>query len=966
MIALQPVSAALEAEVRQRVRQHGVVVWLDRDSTYSQFVDQLKDLSSEGLLPYAVRAFRGSHLALLLELDGMAAGADAPPLLIHLPGFTEESVKSTPIFSFYKAGIRYRKGLDTLITEASAGQVPPDRIQAFLEAGDLSLEAADQWMRRQVTGTKDNLETLLAAMAPAALLDDLLTGGPITVQIKTSADSAKLLGVMAAACGLPAGWQQHTLDPSSPSQSSDDLSFLITSWALCVEYVHDLKRPPVSSMLQCAPGLPAGVIESCRQLATHLRERHTAFYERTADSTEALMGDEVQAARAEDLGKIDTFRFEEDKVLQAALEALGAQQFDQAATWAAQRLPRGNGKAMTARNTFWLERDPSRESTWQLIAAAAHLGQALQAVGSLSAAHSLEEATAAYQERGARVDQAHRQLEQRRLVLLYPSLPQFDRLRQQLDGLRLLWRQWADEWARAFNRLCRTHGFLPGPGLQQRNLFDEVVRPFTTERGTTALFMVDALRYEMAAQLFDELAETPASTVQLKARLAELPTVTEVGMNVLAPVSSHGKLSPALSSPDGGIIQGFGTGEYRVFDPKTRQRAMQERVGGATCPKLTLAEVINSSSSSLKRSITQAKLVIVHSQEIDDAGEKGVGLDVFDRVLQGLRAAWHLLREAGVKRFVITADHGFLLNEGPAPAALSHGRKIDPHRRHVFSSVAADHTGEVRVPLVDLGYQGVDAQLMLPETTAVFDTGQKSMRFVHGGNSLQERVIPVLTLVHQALAGSSTQHFTLQVTALDDVGDMHCLGIQATADAQLALEFSSTRLLELALHAPDHPDLQVEICQVRGAASHSGGTIQATVGESFELFFRLSGAVDERVRVEVFHPSALADVSPCIPIGRFAVSAVTAAAVAATRPSPAVGSYLPWLSDLSDNDGIRRLFTHLAAHGAITETEAAAMLGGPRAVRRFAGQFDALAQKAPFDIRIDVVGGVKRYVREQG
>jgi hypothetical protein len=963
---LGPVSKVLESDLRQQIRQHGLVIWLDRACHYTAFVDALRRAREAGAIPYDNRSFRGSHLALLLELDGMAAGADAPPLLIHLPGFTEDSVKSTPIFSFYKAGIRFRKVLDTLITEASAGLVPPERIKTFLEAGDLSLEAADQWLSRQLSGTKDDLETLLASMAPAALLDDLLTGGPITAQITTSTDSAKILGVMAAACGLPAEWQQQTLGPSSPSQSSNDLSFLITSWVLCVEYVHDLKRPPVSPMLQSAPDLPLGVIESCRQLATHLRERHTAFYERTADSTEALMVDEVQAARAEDLGKIDTFRFEEDKVLHAALEGLGAQQFDQAATWAAQRLPRGNGKPATARNAFWLERDPSRESTWELIAAAAHLGQALQAVGSLSAARSLEEATVAYQERGARVDQAHRQLEQRRLALLYPSLPQFDRLRRQLDGLRLLWRQWADEWAVAFNRLCRTHGFLPGPGHQQRNLFEEVVRPFTTERGTTALFMVDALRYEMAAQLFDELAATPASTVQLKARLAELPTVTEVGMNVLAPVCSYGKLSPALSSPDGGIIQGFGTGEYRVFDPKTRQRAMQDRAGGATCPKLTLAEVINSSSSSLKRSIAQAKLVIVHSQEIDDAGEKGVGLDVFDRVLQGLRAAWHLLREAGVKRFVITADHGFLLNEGPAPAALSHGRKIDPHRRHVFSSVPADHKGEVRVPLADLGYQGVDAQLMLPESTAVFDTGQKSMRFVHGGNSLQERVIPVLTLVHQALAGSSTQHFTLQVTALDDVAGMHCLGIKVTADAQLALEFSSTRRLELALRAPDHPDLQVEICHVRGAASLSGGTIQATVGESCELFFRLSGAVDERVRVEVFHPSALADVSPSIPVGRFAVSAVAAATVAATRPSPPGGSDHPWLAELSENDGIRRLFAHLAAHGAITESEAAGMLGGPRAVRRFAGQFDALAQKAPFGIRIDVVGGVKRYVREQG
>ena len=58
------------------------------------------------------------------------------------------------------------------------------------------------------------------------------------------------------------------------------------------------------------------------------------------------------------------------------------------------------------------------------------------------------------------------------------------------------------------------------------------------------------------------------------------------------------------------------------------------------------------------------------------------------------------------------------------------------------------------------------------------------------------------------------------------------------------------------------------------------------------------------------------------------------------------------------------MFEHLAAHGAVTENEAAAMLGGPRGLRRFALQFEAYAQKAPFDVRIDVVAGVKRYVRE--
>ena len=100
--------------------------------------------------------------------------------------------------------------------------------------------------------------------------------------------------------------------------------------------------------------------------------------------------------------------------------------------------------------------------------------------------------------------------------------------------------------------------------------------------------------------------------------------------------------------------------------------------------------------------------MVVHNREIDNAGEAGVGPAVFDDVMQKLRAAWHLLREAGVRRFVFTSDHGFLLLDESAAASSAvqaHGRRIDPKRRHVFSPVAADHAGEVRVALGDLGYE---------------------------------------------------------------------------------------------------------------------------------------------------------------------------------------------------------------------------------------------------------------------
>jgi hypothetical protein len=563
----------------------------------------------------------------------------------------------------------------------------------------------------------------------------------------------------------------------------------------------------------------------------------------------------------------------------------------------------------------------------------------------------------AYVERGAAVDQAHRHLEQRRTALLYPQLPEFETLRARLDELRRVWRAWADTWAREFNALCQAEGFLPGAPLQQRTLFNDVVRPMTQEAGATAYFVVDALRFEMGEELYRQLADTPATTVALRPRLAELPTVTEVGMNVLAPVERNGRLQVSMASDTGGV-QGFQTGEFRVSDPETRRRAMHDRVGGGTCPWLTLEEVVSRDGASLRRTVAQARLVVVHSQEIDNAGEKGVGPAVFNHVMQKLRAAWRLLRDAGVRRFVVTSDHGFLLLDDAAATAQTHGRRVDPHRRHVFSPAAADHPGEVRVALPDLRYDGVTGNLMFPESTAVFDTGRRPMSFVHGGNSLQERVIPVLTIVHRAAAGGSSVRYGITAEPRDGVAGMHCVEATVEVLEQRSLDFGNPKDIELALRVPDAEGVNVELGQARGKARIESGVIVAKVGEPFEVFFRLSGAIDARVSVELYHPSAVAEVVPCVPDARFAV---TATGLPPAAPAATVGA--SWLEQFS-NPGVRQVFDHLAVHGTVTEDEAAAMLGGPRGLRRFALQFEAHAQKAPFGVRIDVVAGVKRYVRE--
>src|SRR4051794_10023412 len=143
---LGPVSATLEADLRTTVRRHGIVLWLDLDDHYSGFVDELVRMKNDGAIPYDIRAFRGSHLELLLGLESLESGVEKTPLVVHLPGFNEEKVRETPLLEFYFAGMRFRKSLDTLLNDAAGARVRPEQIKAFRDRGPFTLEGADAWL----------------------------------------------------------------------------------------------------------------------------------------------------------------------------------------------------------------------------------------------------------------------------------------------------------------------------------------------------------------------------------------------------------------------------------------------------------------------------------------------------------------------------------------------------------------------------------------------------------------------------------------------------------------------------------------------------------------------------------------------------------------------------------------------------------------------------------------------------
>jgi hypothetical protein len=946
-----PVSAALEADVRRRVQLKHLVIWLDAAGHFTGFVDRLLVLRKAGELPYEVKTFRGSYLETLLDLDGVADGADKPSLLLHLPGFNENTVVDTPVYELYLAGTIYRKGLDTLVTEAATGQVRPERITEFVASRDLSLDLADQWLAECQSGEGGGMAAELRARSPNDILDDLAAHGSLVRRFEQAGVATAVWNRLATTLGISDAWKQAAGEASRP----DAVASAAAGWAMAVEYAHDLSRPPASPLLAGIRDLPDGLVEACAGLASHLRHRHADFYRRSADDAESLIAEELSAARAEDLGDVDTFRFEEENVFVAAAAALEGSRFVEAGQYAAARL------AAVATSGFWARQIAGREPAWRLVEAAAQLGTAIEAAGNrLPGDAGFAGIAEAYAAKGAAVDRCHRLLETARATSLVTQTSDFERLRAGIEAARLAYRDWADAWGRGFSAFCKANGFLPESALQQRTIFDDTVKPIVADDGPTAYFVIDALRFEMAEDLFQAFTESAGSTAKLTARFAELPTVTEVGMNVLAPVARGGRLSAGDVT---GGFSGFSTGEFRVHDPKTRCRAMHDRVGGGTCPLLTLDEVVGADVAAVKRKIGRARLVVVHGREIDVAGEAGVSLDEFDKAVRKIKTAWQLLREAGVKRFVVTSDHGFLLPMGSLAKTQPHGRRTDPKPRYTFAPVAAATAGEVAASLAELGYDGAEGYVVFPETTGLFDTGGRAPLFVHGGNSLQERLVPVITAVHRFREGAGVHEYGVTATALAGVAGMHCVKATVGIASRTAFSFDLVETIEVSLRVPDDESIRVELCDVREAV-REGSVIKAVVGRPFEVFFRLLGTTDSRVPVEIHHSGFNARVNPGRPAARFAVT--PAAGRSSSEPHSAIrDSSNAWLDGI-DDPGIRQVFSHIAAHGVIAETDIAAMLGSPRAARRFAVQFDAVAQRAPFRVRIENVGGVKQYVRERG
>jgi hypothetical protein len=159
---------------------------------------------------------------------------------------------------------------------------------------------------------------------------------------------------------------------------------------------------------------------------------------------------------------------------------------------------------------------------------------------------------------------------------------------------------------------------------------------------------------------------------------------------------------------------------------------------------MTLSDFVKKTKVTVPETV---ELLVLRSTEIDSHLENNAEttLGLIPTTLKYIRVALNKLRKLGFRQAIIAADHGFFLNaqaEAGDVCLKPQGRWLNSHDRMMLGEGAADANNFV-IPASKVGIRGSFPQVAGPKSMAPYSAGYL---YFHGGLSLQESVVPVLTI----------------------------------------------------------------------------------------------------------------------------------------------------------------------------------------------------------------------------
>lgn len=739
---MHPLHDYVAKQLGERLKARRVVVWYDHTSEFLPFIAELRGAPRcgatltdvlVGSMPARLTEFDGSFLELRALVEPLVAVESPEPLVIYLPGMKPND--ASVLMELEKAGGEpYKPALTKLARFALRQRYTDGVIDEKLASEHVTYED----LARMASDDSGESPSLLRAIFPEVPTGDAMVAAWLAsddhdAEIVAKGATSELTKLVHARLAL------ELATPELAKLRSGTLRYVLGN-----EFRADLRAPAPSS-LEGIPAPKTKVDEAAvRAFAHRLRKTHADRYSDLADGVEAQLGLAAAKIPAESLGAIDTFRFEERALLAYCAALVAERRFQEALAIVAER-----------QQSFWLDRDLERRAQWEAMRLMAEVGALATAVraevGKLGSDARAWVRAYADEAGWFRLDQAQRRLES------WVARLDDDPDEKALGIVRHAYADVCQRMAEGFTRaLVDGEWQIPGE-LRQTHVYDDVV---AARPKPVAYFLVDAMRYEMGAELRERLPST--AEVVLAPAIAALPSITPMGMAALHPgaaasyavVAEKGKLGARI---DGVFLENL----------SARQKFFAARVTNLV--DLGLPELLALPQVRLAKKLEPAQVIVVRSQDIDLAGETGVhqARTVMDAVLSDVARAVLRLAKAGVEHFVISADHGHLFFPSDRDASMRvdspGGDQIDLHRRCWIGRGGATPPGCVRVSATQLGYASSDLDFVFPGGSAIFKAGGDAA-FHHGGPTLQELVVPVLTVRLKLASGTATSTSKISIT----------------------------------------------------------------------------------------------------------------------------------------------------------------------------------------------------------
>ncbi|MDA3888609.1 MAG: BREX-1 system phosphatase PglZ type A [Allgaiera sp.] len=255
----------------------------------------------------------------------------------------------------------------------------------------------------------------------------------------------------------------------------------------------------------------------------------------------------------------------------------------------------------------------------------------------------------------------------------------------------------------------------------------------------------DALRYEVAEECLRRIRSLNRFDAELKPMIGSLPSYTQLGMAALLP---HRTLELA---PDGdGTVLADG---QSTVGQQAREKRLAAGRAGDRAKVLSAEDVMGMRTDEGKDLFRDHDIVYVYHNRIDAIGDKRATEDrTFEAVEDAIEDLTKLVRKltsANFSNVLITADHGFLYQQQPLDdATFAVADPVGDHiairnRRFVIGEGLQDTPGMKKFTSVALGLSG-DLEVLIPNSLHRLRVKGAGSRFVHGGATLQEVVIPVI------------------------------------------------------------------------------------------------------------------------------------------------------------------------------------------------------------------------------